>query len=200
MKAQREKTSQLSMPRTKSIRTILAARSGANTLPQNLWFHSFLQPQNYRGAESILPGFELVVPGRAGAEPLAQLSWGAEKVEHTEQTGRFISALSLTPSRVFFCCTVPLLWFRLPLTFWAKCSSGCQGSPLCAVPVWQRGVLKEQLLFCWHEEKSRFGIKMIHPPAPSSDQETLYNTVWAKPKAPLQWNNPCETILDKLWL
>lgn len=68
MKAQREKTSQLSMPRTKSIRTILAMRSGANTSPQNLWFHSFLQPQNYRGAESILPGFELVVPGRAGAE------------------------------------------------------------------------------------------------------------------------------------
>lgn len=124
------------MPRTKSIRTILATRSGANTSPQNLAFHSFLQPQNYRGAESILPGFELVVPGRPGAETLAQLSWGAEKVWSTQskQEGSFLAFHS--HPLVCFCYTVSLLWFRLPLTLWAKSSSGCQGSPLCAVPVW----------------------------------------------------------------
>lgn len=97
------------MPRTKSIRAILATRSGANTSPQNLAFHSFLQPQNYRGAESILPGFELVVPGRPGAETLAQLSWGAEKVWSTQskQEGSFLAFHS--HPLVCFCYTVSLL-------------------------------------------------------------------------------------------
>lgn len=58
------------MPRTKSTGTFLVEHAGANTLPQNLWVYSFAQPQNYREAESTLPGFELVVPGRLGAKPL----------------------------------------------------------------------------------------------------------------------------------
>jgi len=125
MKNQRKDTSQLSMPRTKSIRTILVKHTGANTAPQNLWVYSFVQPQNYRGTESILPGFELVVPGRLGAKPPVQLSRGAEKVwsRQSKQEGPFL-VFNLHPL-VCFCCTISLLWFRLHFTSWAIFSSGC---------------------------------------------------------------------------
>lgn len=91
----------------KSIRTILVKHTGANTLPQNLWFYNFVQPQNYRGAESMLPGFELVVPGRLRIQPRYSKQGGRKGVEQAEQTGRSISALYLTPACLLLLHNLP---------------------------------------------------------------------------------------------